>query len=317
MSSLPPSSAPGLPAAPAVALSDAAPMSLPPGSPTGRAFAGNRLFSLLRMGLRTAEAVVPRWAPAAAAQVFCTPVPTKLARRHVRPPTGVKTVSVPFENASLTLYHWPAGDDAPRVLLTHGWGGWGMQLAPLASALAAQGWAPVVIDQPAHGRSAAWSSTLPQFVRALGHVAHRLGGLDALIGHSMGGSAACVAAAQGLAVGRLALISAPTSFVQMTHDYARAFGLSDPTRARMVSRIESREGVVLAQLAAEHMAPRIQVPTLVVHDQGDTVVPHADAMLLSDRLPNARLFTTQGLGHRRLLGDAGVIAEVAGFLCQA
>jgi pimeloyl-ACP methyl ester carboxylesterase len=275
------------------------------------------LFSVVRMGLRTAETVLPRWAPVVAAQVFCTPVPTKLATRHARPPQGVRVERLPFERASLTLYHWPAASAAPRVLLTHGWGGWGLQLAPLASALAARGWAPIVIDQPAHGRSAAWSSNLPQFVRALGYAAARLGGLEAMVGHSMGGSAVCVAAAQGLVgVRRLALISAPTSFVQVTHDYASAFGLSDHTRARMVQRLEAREGVVLERLAAQHMAPRIDMPTLVVHDRDDTLVPHAEAEQLVRHLPQARLLSTQGLGHRRLLKDEGVLAGVADFLSE-
>jgi pimeloyl-ACP methyl ester carboxylesterase len=283
-------------------------------TPTARAFSGNRLFSLLRMGLRTAQAVAPRWAPKAAAKVFCTPVPTKLAARRIRPPAGVRMESLPFERASITLYHWPAKEGAPQVLLTHGWGGWGMQMAPLAEALRMAGWAPVVIDQPAHGRSAAWSSTLPQFVRALGYAAARLGRVEALVGHSMGGSAACIAAAHGLAVNRLALISSPTSVVQVTHDYANAFGLSESTRAGMVHKLESREGMVFERMAARFTAPRINVPTLVVHDQDDTTVAHADAQLLSQQLPNARLMSTRGLGHRRLLKDAGVLQTVVEFL---
>ena len=49
-------------------------------TPTARSFTANRLFPMLRAGLRTAETIGP--APAAArvaARVFCTPVPTKLA----------------------------------------------------------------------------------------------------------------------------------------------------------------------------------------------------------------------------------------------
>ncbi|MES2149379.1 MAG: alpha/beta hydrolase [Pseudomonadota bacterium] len=289
---------------------------LSPASATARSFSANRLFRVLRSGLQMAQAVIPYWAPRVAARVFCTPVPTKLATRHARPPPGVRIESLPFERASITLYHWPARSDAPQLLMTHGWGGWGMQMASLADALSAAGWAVVVIDQPAHGRSAAWSSTLPQFVRALGYAAARLGRVQALVGHSMGGAAACVAAANGLALRKLALLSAPVSMLEVTHDYATAFGLRESLRARMVALLEGREGAVFERMAAQHTAPRVTAPTLVVHDHDDSTVPYAAAQVLMAALPDAQLFSTRGLGHRRVLKDRAVIEALVRFVGQ-
>lgn len=278
-----------------------------------RAFSANRFFSVLRMGLWATQAMSPRWASRAAARIFCTPIPTKLATRHFMAPAGVRVESLPFERTSLTLYHWPAAEGAPQVLLTHGWGGWGLQMAALAEALSAAGWAPVVIDQPAHGRSDGWSSTLPQFVRALSYVSARLGRVEALVGHSMGGSAAAIAVANGLAVRRLVLIASPTSMLKVTYDYARAFRLSERTRTGMVLHLESREGMVFERMDSAMTAPRVHVPTLIVHDSGDTTVPHAEGRMLAEQLPDARLLTTEGLGHRRLLKDAVVVDAVAQF----
>lgn len=284
-------------------------------TPTARSFTANRLFPMLRAGLRTAETIGP--APAAArvaARVFCTPVPTKLATRHLRPPAGVSVETMPFENASLTLYRWPAAKDAPLVLLTHGWGGWGLQMAAIAEGLAARGMAPVAIDQPAHGRSAAWHSTLAQFARALGYLGDRLGPLRGLVGHSMGGSSAAVAAARGLATERLVTIASPTDLVQVTRDYAGAFGLRESTRQAMVRHLEAREAVVFEQLSAANTAPRLALPTLVVHDRSDTAVPVVESLKLQALLPQADLMLTDGLGHRRVLKDAAVVERVAAFL---
>ena len=279
-----------------------------------RMFSANRLFRFLRSCLHLSQVMAPGWAPRMAARVFCTPVPSKLAARHIRPPAGVRIESLPFERASFTLYHWPAAEGAPQVLMTHGWGGWGLQMAALADALSAAGWAVVAIDQPAHGRSAAWSSTLPQFVRALGYAAARLGRVEAMVGHSMGGAAACIAAANGLALRKLALVSAPVSILQATRDYAAAFGLRDSVRARMVAYLEAREGMVFERMGASHTAPRIAAPTLVVHDYDDTTVPYGAAQTLMQALPDAQLYSTRGLGHRRILKDAGVIQAVSQFL---
>ena len=53
------------------------------------------------------------------------------------------------------------------------------------------------------------------------------------------------------------------------------------------------------------------MPTLVVHDRGDRQTPYADAVRLVASLPDARLVTTDGLGHRRILKDAAVVRQVA------
>lgn len=297
----------------------AAPAALASGadSPTARAFAGNRLFSLLRTGLRVAEKVAPACAPHLAARVFCTPVPTKRATHHIQPPAGVRLSFLPFEKTFLALYRWPAPTDAPQVLLTHGWGGWGLQMAALANALRVAGWAPVVLDMPAHGRSGGWSSTLAQFVRTLHHVSEHLPDVQAVVGHSMGGSATCMAAAQGMAMRRLVLISPPMSMEQLTQDYVRAFGLSESTRRGMVRSLEARENMLLACSTIHHNAPRVDVPTLLVHDRKDAVVPCANSLSLAEHLPDARLLLTRGLGHRRVLKDRDVLQAVVGFLSEA
>ena len=44
--------------------------------------------------------------------------------------------------------------DTPKVLLVHGWGGHAGQMLALAQAVAAEGFTPVLLEMPAHGRSA-------------------------------------------------------------------------------------------------------------------------------------------------------------------
>jgi pimeloyl-ACP methyl ester carboxylesterase len=252
-----------------------------------------------------------------AALLFRTPLPTKRASRGAKVPGGVRIEQVAFEDASVTLYHFPAASGAPRVLLTHGWAGYGLQLAKLGEALSAAGWAAVLMDQPGHGRSAGWTGNLQQFSRALRFVGARLGPLHALVGHSMGGAAISHAVVEGLAVDKLVLISAPVSLTEETRAMGQALRLSDRVLADTIAHIEARERVPFDTIAATYLAPRIAVPTLVVHDLEDTTVPPAAAQTLVNHLPNPRLHTTSGLGHRRLLKDPGVVGIVADFLGPA
>lgn len=284
-------------------------------SDSGRGFGPHPGLPLLRLGLQAAQALGAVRAAGVAARAFCTPLPTKLASRHRRPPPGVQVERLPFEAASLTLYRWPAARDAPPVLLTHGWGGWGLQMSALAEGLRACGLAPIAVDQPAHGRSAGWRSSLAQFTRALDYLGARLGPLQAVVGHSLGGAAAMQAVARGLAARSLVSIAAPTDLVQVTRHYASAFGLHEATRLAMVRHIEAREAVVFERLSAPAAAPRLQhLPSLLVHDREDQVVPVHDSEALHRLLPGARLLVTEGLGHRRLLKAPEVVEQVVRFV---
>jgi pimeloyl-ACP methyl ester carboxylesterase len=56
------------------------------------------------------------------------------------------------------------------------------------------------------------------------------------------------------------------------------------------------------------------VPTLVVHDRGDRINPFAHGRAFVHAIAGARLVATDGLGHRKLLGDPAVLREVVAFL---
>jgi hypothetical protein len=51
-----------------------------------------------------------------------------------------------------------------------------------------------------------------------------------------------------------------------------------------------------------------------VHDSGDRQTPYADAVRLVEGLPDARLVTTNALGHRKILRDERVLREVVEFI---
>ena len=121
----------------------------------------------------------------------------------------------------------------------------------LADALATQGLRPVILEMPAHGRSAGAESTLPQFARAIDYVTARLHqqghSIRALVAHSLGANAAAYVASRGLPVERLVLLAPPASPPEYTRLFAKVFGLSEATRAAMQKRIEAREGILMPQ----------------------------------------------------------------------
>jgi pimeloyl-ACP methyl ester carboxylesterase len=110
----------------------------------------------------------------AAVRLFATPLPPKWLQRRTPWDADWHVEQWPFEEASLTLYAQPVAPHAPVALLVHGWGGHAGQLQPLAEALAQHGLRPVLLEMPAHGRSAGTTSNLPQFARAIEYAVGRL-----------------------------------------------------------------------------------------------------------------------------------------------
>ncbi len=284
-----------------------------------------RTLRALRFGLTASQRLWPALGVRAAYRLFGTPLPPKWLYRGQAPGAGWRREGWTFEDASLGIYHLAAQDSAaesaPLVLLVHGWGGHAGQLLALADAVAAAGLRPVLLELPAHGRSAGTMSNSPQFARAIAYAGARLAAdghaLRAAVAHSLGANALGLAAAQGLAVERLVLLAPPASPREYTRYFAHTFGLSEATRSAMQRRFEAREGVLMQQLEPAAVGPRIAQPTLIVHDRDDRVNRFADAEAYRDAIAHAQLVATEGLGHRRILKDEAVVHQVARFVSRA
>jgi len=270
----------------------------------------------MRFALSATQRLWPALAVRAASRLFLTPLPPKWLNRAKHWGRQWRIESWPFDDASITLYSQPSNGKV--VLLVHGWGGHAGQMRAIAEQLAAQGMHPVIVEMPAHGRSAGMRSTLPQFSRVIEYVLARLAQqgspVEALVAHSLGAAAAAYVSGRAPQIGRLVLIAPAASPPAYTRMFAHVFGLSEQTRAGMQRRIEAREGMLMAHFDAAVSGPRIAVPTLVVHDRNDTVNLFSDGESYVASIAQARLHATEALGHRAILKHPEVLAVVEDFL---
>jgi pimeloyl-ACP methyl ester carboxylesterase len=288
--------------------------SLPTPSAAGLAFGQSRLARAAAFALRVADRLAPALTTLCAVHLFFTPLPTKLSsRRRVPLPWQLEHLHTGREDfALLRLQAATAG--RPRVLLVHGWAGDALQMRPLGEALAAAGFEPVLMDLPAHGRSAGWRCTMPQIVRSLFEAESRLGPFDAIVAHSMGAVASLHAMAHGLHAKRLVALAPSSPPASVLRWFGEAFGLRRQLLARMRARIETNEAMALEQFEAPWLGMRVTAPVLLVHDRADRMAPLANSEALLRALPAAQLHATEGLSHRRILSDAAVIARALAHL---
>ncbi|MFZ5621856.1 MAG: alpha/beta hydrolase [Pseudomonadota bacterium] len=228
--------------------------------------------------------------------------------------TTARTDCVTWRDCPLIRYEW--GDSlAPAVLLVHGWNGRGLQLGAFAAPLNAAGLRAVAFDAPAHGRTPGSSTNIFEFAAAIQAVAAASGTIAGVIGHSFGVPALARALQEGLSVPRLVAIAAPAHAEFLLKRFARQLDIPEPVIAEMRMRIERRFGMdIFLRLATAEMLNGKTLPGLIIHDRDDRDVPSRHAEQLHQAWPGSELLLTKGLGHTRILRDAGVIRATVAFL---
>ena len=68
------------------------------------------------------------------------------------------------------------------------------------------------------------------------------------------------------------------------------------------------------ELQLERKLPMLGQPALIVHDLDDQDVPWGEGERYAQYWPGARLLTTEGLGHRRVLDAPEVIEAALAFV---
>ena len=77
---------------------------------------------------------------------------------------------------------------------------------------------------------------------------------------------------------------------------------------------ENKYNEAMDNYSAFKAAAAIDSPILVVHDEHDYEVPVKAGINIHDHVKNGEILLTQGLGHRKILGDASVIQKIIEFI---
>ena len=255
----------------------------------------------------------PELAGALAERLFLTPPRARDAAATALDLIDARSSIVEHKGRSIVTWRW-GSRDAPAVLLAHGWGGNAAQMRAFVFPLLSAGYRVIAYDQPAHGVSEGGLTGLPDFADVLAEVAWHHGEVEGVIAHSLGGAAATLAISRGLRVGRVVLIGASLDVSFYSRQFARWYWIPKRALEAMQAAVEERFGVRWADLDMARLAPRLAAPALMIHDRGDRLVPWRQGAAFARGWPGARLLSTRGLGHRRILQDEHVASLAAQFI---
>jgi len=203
---------------------------------------------------------------------------------------------------------WPsaAGDDAPSVLLVHGWGGNSAQLSHFVRPLLASGKRVVAVDMWAHGFSPGVESNCIKFAEGIAQAQAELGPFEHAVGHSLGAAAILTASYSGVKFKSAVLISPPSILLVMQKFLAHK-GAPERLLEPLILMSETYVGKLRCQADSLMISKFVSMPMLLIHDDMDRRCPSAVSEQLALDAPNRKLIKTHGYGHHHIIKAKEVI----------
>ncbi|MFH6996282.1 alpha/beta hydrolase [Flavobacterium sp. FlaQc-57] len=249
-----------------------------------------------------------------AAKLFTTPIKHKVPKREFEmdQKSIQKTIYVPSIDKNIITYKY--GKSEHKILLVHGWSGRGTQLFKIADELLKNGYSTVSFDAPAHGKSKGNSTIMSEFIASILEIEKQFGPFDFAIGHSLGGMSVLNAIKDGLRVNKAIVIGSGDIVQDILDDFISKLGLKQEISEHLRDRFENKYQVKMDDFSAYKAAQKVKIPVLVVHDNDDPEVPVKAGIHIHENLKNGTLYLTEGLGHRKILGNQNVIKNILDFI---
>jgi pimeloyl-ACP methyl ester carboxylesterase len=283
---------------------------------TARPHSSHKAWKLgaVRIGFAVGSRLAPKRTVDRAARLFSTPfASSRIRARNAKPDGEMQRGSMQVNGETIVTYIWGDPTSQPYALLVHGWSSFGLRFLPWVTQLREQGFAVIAFDQPGHGESTGSLCTMPDCIATIRAVGRRYGTATLAIGHSMGGAALTLAQGEDWHAQRLVLIAPAADLEAAGNRFIHFVHLGEHLRDPFFHWFERRTGIAPRDLAAHHHVPMLGQPGLIVHDLGDREVPWEEGERYARYWPAARLLTTQGLGHHKVLDAPEVIGATLAF----
>jgi pimeloyl-ACP methyl ester carboxylesterase len=217
------------------------------------------------------------------------------------------------ESDQNVAWEWGKG---PVVVLVHGWGGRGAQMAPLASQIADQGYRCIALDVTGHGDSPENHTRWDYFIRDTVALSRSLGEeVYAYVGHSAGGMTMMAARSlQQIRAERFVCICAPSFPFPPIHAVRRRLDPRETVLQRFKDDIATQFGIPWERLETANYYADAGPNLLLAYDERDRFVPHTEGDKIHALCAGSSLVKTRDYSHQRILTAPELFRAVSEFL---
>jgi pimeloyl-ACP methyl ester carboxylesterase len=274
-------------------------------------------LKLIHFYFKLVSKLAPSLAVSSAHRLFHTPVNTNRENRHAVPLPQAETFDILlYENLKLQGYRWGKSSD-PKVLLVHGWSTTSRSMSHFTDALLSQGYQVFSYDALSHGESQNSFSDLAGWADSVQAVMKYIGPVECIIAHSFGAAAVTVASKFGVDTKKLILISPIHDIHAVAENFAEHLHIPKKILKEMFLYTWEHNQIHFSKYGTDLyniLISDFHVPTLILHDGEDKEIDIEHARQISKMWPWAKLITTQGLGHRKILDDREVVENIMNFI---
>lgn len=243
--------------------------------------------------------------------LFCTP-----RRGFVKPHQkdylkAHQSESIQYKKIKIQTYHWPG--KGPKILLLHGWDSHSFRWKELVKKLSALDYDVMACDAPAHGYSEGNILNVPIYDEVTQLMIDKFDP-SVLIGHSLG-AMTCIYnqhKQKQTNINKMILLGSPSSMVRVMKGFQQILGLGDNFMEVTEDYFESRYGYRFKDFSISSFAQDVNIPSLVIHDKYDKIVPYKEGIAIDNALTNSNLIITEGAGHS--LNTDSIDNEIIKFL---
>ena len=218
---------------------------------------------------------------------------------------------IAFEDGLFMLYHWKG--NGKTVLLNHGWESNAWRWKHLIEPLQKKGFNIIAIDAPAHGASDGTLFTAVKYSRII-KTTIDLYEPAIVISHSVGAMATVYQESQDVhqCIEKIVLLGSPNSLEVIMRGYQTLTGFNNKVYDNLNNLLKKTFDMKIEEFNTSAFAKAIKVPTLLIHNQQDAIVPFKSMEQIAEAMPDVTTFEAKTGGHS--LHTEEVVERILEFL---
>lgn len=268
-------------------------------------------FSLGRY-INLMTSVFPGHAAALGFRLFCYPFRSQIKPYQRRFFNSAEQSELEHEGIKIKTYRWNNG--SKKILFLHGWQSHSFRWKNYVEALQGTDYTLYAIDAPGHGLSSGNFLTVPLYSDIVEKFIHQVGGVDAIISHSLGSFTALYTLHRLplLPVKKMVLLASPGEATEFISFYQKTLDLSP----RAIENIKDHFETVIAERVEYFSAPKfaqsLSIPGLIIHDEDDDETSFRHSEAIHKAWKKSTLQLTKGLTHN--LKSPSIVEAVIDFV---